>query len=177
MKNLRRTKTQGKTGGRRGSIRASIKELVTLFGKYTDVSRDSGDGKVTTEWYFQNGNNSYGLYDYKETSLYSPSCPSLENFRLDHHKVIEWGVGANCNADDFIEHINQKLEELRTNPKEKPAASSEIRSAFYSLGDHLWKLKDQKEFESDEHFKTLVANLECEHDKLRKYLDENYRWD
>lgn len=177
MKNLKRIQKKV-AGGHRGTIKASIKELVTLFGKYTDVAGQSSDHKVTTEWYFSNGNNLYSIYDYKETSRYASDLPSLEDFRINHTKAISWSVSGNCNADEFIEYVNQKLEELRAAPKEKPATSnSEIRSAFYGMGDHLAHLKDQKEFASDENFKTLVANLESYHDKLRKYLNENYRWD
>lgn len=177
MKNLKRIGSTEIAGGRRGSITASIKELTTLFGEYTDVSRDS-DGKVTTEWNFRDGNNGYTIYDYKQTARYSANLLSLEDFRIDQNKVIEWSVGANCDAEEFIELANGKLEALRSTPKEKmTTATTDIRYAFYEIGDRISKLKDQEEYTADEHYKVLVANMEKDHDKLRKYLDENYRWD
>lgn len=177
MKNLKRIGSTKIAGGRRGSVTASIKELTALFGVYTDVSKDS-DGKVTTEWNFQDGNNSYTIYDYKQTARYSASLPSLEDFRIDQNKTLEWSVGANCEADEFIDLVNGKLEALRSIPQDKtPTATTDIRYAFYEIGDRLSKLREQEEYKSDEHYKTLVANMERDHEKLRKYLDENYRWD
>lgn len=177
MKNLKRIGSTKIAGGRRGSVTAGIEELVTLFGMYADVSKDS-DGKVTTEWNFQDGNNYYTIYDYKQTARYSASLPSLEDFRINQTEVIEWSVGANCNADEFIELVNGKLEALRSVPKDKmTTATTDIRYAFYEIGDRISKLKSQEEYKADERYKILVANMERDHDKLRKYLDENYRWD
>lgn len=177
MKNLKRIGSAKIAGGRRGSVTASIKELTALFGVYTDVSKDS-DGKVTTEWNFQDGNNGYTIYDYKQTARYSASLPSLEDFRIDQNKIIEWSVGANCDAEEFIELVNGKLEALRSTPQDKtPTATADIRYAFYEIGDRISKLKSQEEYKADERYKVLVANMEKDHDKLRKYLDDNYRWD
>lgn len=177
MKNLKRIGSMKIAGGRRGGITASIKELTTVFGTYTDVSKDS-DGKVTTEWNFQDGNNYYTIYDYKQTARYSASLPSLEDFRIDQNKAIEWSVGANCNANEFIELVNGKLEALRSEPQGKmQTATTDIRYAFYEIGDRISKLKSQEEYKADERYKVLVANMEKDHDKLRKYLDDNYRWD
>lgn len=176
MKQLKRIQKRV-AGGYRGSIKASVKELVTLFGKYSDVSKDSSDNKVTTTWSFSEGNNLFAIYDYKMTSLYAGGLPSLQDFRRKNQRIVDWSVGGNCNADEFIAYVNQRLSDLREEPEEKPLSSNGIRSAFYSAGDHIAHLKDQKEFESDEDYKDLVKSLEEDHDKLRKYLDENYRWD
>ncbi|MEZ4873460.1 MAG: hypothetical protein R2827_14720 [Bdellovibrionales bacterium] len=119
MKNLKRIQN-GRGGSRVGSVKASIAELVELFGPFEDVAKKKLDGKVTTQWSFQNGNNTFSIYDYKETSLDSETLPSLEKFRANNSRQITWSVGGNTNGDDFIEHIENKLAELRKKHQDKP---------------------------------------------------------
>jgi hypothetical protein len=61
--------------------------------------------------------------------------------------------------------------------EKKSAGNSGISNGFYGIGDHLGRLKIQNDVEADENLKLLVTNLETCHEKLRKYLDENYKWD
>ena len=111
MKNLKRIKN-GKGGSKVGQVIASIAELNEIFGKFEDVSKQS-DGKITTQWGFQNGNNYFCIYDYKETDRYSDGLPSLAKFRANNSKQIAWSVGGNTNGDDFIDHVNRELSRLR----------------------------------------------------------------
>lgn len=73
-----------------GEVECSYADLVKVFGE----PNGEGDGyKVSTSWCVQDTETgeSVEIYDYKETSLYSPGYPSVEAFRA--RPSYEWHIG------------------------------------------------------------------------------------
>jgi len=97
-------------GGRVGYYRKTYREMVRLFGK---PDTGSGDGKVSTSWLFVFPGEEVDppvlsvegykpcpltieFYDYKQTHLYSPELPTVEEFRYEYRDVpFNWHVGSN----------------------------------------------------------------------------------
>jgi len=79
-----------------GYVDASYADLVAALGE--PVSSCSVDYKVTTEWLLEDENGDpVTLYDYKQTSLYDPRLPSVEEFRTKpRHR---WHIGGNDSLD------------------------------------------------------------------------------
>lgn len=88
----------------KGYVTANYAKLVELFGE----SRDSDEYKVSGEWTFSDDEgNVFTLYDWKETSLYDSSLPSVAAFR--QQDKAEFHVGGRGNAADFIDFLNEVL--------------------------------------------------------------------
>lgn len=88
-------------------FRASYSDLVTLLG---EPNAGSDGYKVSTEWCVTYSNQTYSIYDYKETSLYDEEMPTVKVFRgRDHY---DWHVGARENASSFITAMETALNNL-----------------------------------------------------------------
>ena len=84
---------------RKSEILASYSRLVELFGEPIE-----SDGyKVSGEWVFESETGGVvTLYDWKQTVLYDPDYPSIEEFR---NQACGWfNIGAHkiSDADDFV---------------------------------------------------------------------------
>ncbi len=88
--------------GYRDTIEIDYEKMVSQFGIGTN------DGcKVSAEWRFvDNQGRIYTVYDFKQTSLYSPDKPSVEAFRS---KPQIYHIGAKDNAKDFKAWLQNKL--------------------------------------------------------------------
>lgn len=90
-----------------GTVAVSYDELVEVFGE----PNSTGDEyKVSTEWVVTDGKNCLTVYDYKETNLYSPELPNVEDFR--HQPMYDWHVGSHGGRKDverFALFLSQKL--------------------------------------------------------------------
>ena len=86
-----------------GEIECSYASLVDALGEPDDIV--SGDGKITTNWCIEyktaRGKSIlFTIHDYKDTSLYSPSMSTVEEFRqrLSH----QWSVGGFDNSEKYV---------------------------------------------------------------------------
>lgn len=99
-----------------GYLDTSFAQLVEVLGP----PNGAGDGhKVSTEWYVTFNDETFTLYDYKDTSLYNEENPSVEEFRK--LPSFEWHIGARSerNVEIFknavlaaIAGLKQKAEEI-----------------------------------------------------------------
>ena len=90
-----------------GYFNCSYKVLEAIFGEPVK----SDEYKVSTEWVFEDVETGdvYTLYDWKETNLYSPNYPSVDEFRS--LKSYEWHIGGYDDPSDLINFLNKKVEE------------------------------------------------------------------
>lgn len=84
------------------TCKATFSSLCKLLGPPT-----GGDGeKVSTEWTMQNpAGDVVSVYDYKDTNIYDPDLPSVEDFRKEtENGNYEWHIGAHSKevARDFL---------------------------------------------------------------------------
>ncbi len=94
-----------------GYVNTSYNNLVMLFGKPNTIM----DGyKISTTWHLESDRGDFVMiYDYKETNLYDPALPSVEEFRsLPTHN---WHIGGfdKQTANDLITFIY--MHDLRIN--------------------------------------------------------------
>jgi hypothetical protein len=86
-----------------GYFTCSYAHLVKLFGE-----PHSSDGyKVSSEWWVTDGQNYYSIYDYKETSMYDGSLPSVEEFRA--LPQYEWHIGGTSKPSTLIDFLEESL--------------------------------------------------------------------
>ena len=90
----------------KGTFEAKYSDLERVFGKPIKA-----DGyKVSGEWIFRSDEGKiFTVYDWKETSLYDPSYPTVKDFR-ENTMPATFHVGGQGNADEFIEAITRRLE-------------------------------------------------------------------
>lgn len=101
----------------KGYVKATYKELVALLGeplenKYIDEDRTS------TEWMIKFEGSVFTIYDYKKTSLYHKSLPSVKKFRSMPGLKI-WHIGGSVCYETFLFSLWDLLDELRNNNKIK----------------------------------------------------------
>jgi len=88
-----------------GYITTSFSKLVEKFGEPVE-----SDGyKVSSEWLCEYIDwTKFTVYDYKETELYNPDYPTVEDFRsLPSH---QWHIGAaNPLPPNFIQELEEYL--------------------------------------------------------------------
>jgi hypothetical protein len=77
-------------GSLRGYVTLSYADLVKVFG---EPNSEGDEYKVSTSWTLvdQETGDGVEVYDYKETSLYSSSYPSVESFRA--LPEYDWHLG------------------------------------------------------------------------------------
>lgn len=88
-----------------GYVTCSFEDLKRVFGEPED-----GDGyKTSTEWVIKDTATSkvFALYDYKNTELYDPDLPSVDQFRT--RATFDWHVGGECDIPAFTKWLSEKL--------------------------------------------------------------------
>jgi hypothetical protein len=93
-----------------GHVKASYPELEALFGKPTK----SDEYKISGEWVFYDNVSKevFTLYDWKLTSLYDPSLPSVEEFRKSDTTEV-FNVGGRTSAEDFIAWLESEIGKVK----------------------------------------------------------------
>jgi hypothetical protein len=87
--------------GEIGRMSASYDDLVELFGE-PDESPD--EYKISTEWCLVDSLGRYcSLFDWKQTNLYDPDFPSIEEFRS--LPTYDWIISADINQKDIMEDL------------------------------------------------------------------------
>jgi hypothetical protein len=80
-----------------GEIELSYRILAQVFGE----PAESDGYKVSGVWCFAGPDGlSFTLYDYKETSLYDRSCPSVFDFRALPSHI--WHIGATRASERYV---------------------------------------------------------------------------
>lgn len=90
-----------------GYITLGYAEMVKVFGKPDEEGSDSY--KVSTSWVIKDRKTGSvcEVYDYKATSLYSASMPSVKKFRSQ--LIYDWHMGGTCDIDALAAFISEKL--------------------------------------------------------------------
>jgi hypothetical protein len=85
-----------------GRIKASYEDLAELFG---ECNGDIDDYKVTTAWNLvDNLGRSVGIEDWKQTNLYDPDFPSVDEFR--NQPSYNWTIiGQREGGDELAEDL------------------------------------------------------------------------
>jgi hypothetical protein len=93
-------------GSLQGKFYASFEDLKKILG-----APRKGDGyKVSTEWSIIDTHTGeiWSLYDYKETSLYDKSLPSIKEFRSHPY---DWHIGGQSpNFSDLTKWLRSEIE-------------------------------------------------------------------
>jgi hypothetical protein len=108
MENNRFRASEESFGGcLQGYVTCSYAELVSVFGE--PDPRGSDGYKVSTEWNIEDTEEgrSFTLYDYKETNLYSPSLPTVQQFR--NQRSYEWHIGGDPDFGAISRFLTKKL--------------------------------------------------------------------
>lgn len=85
-----------------GYFTASYADLKKVLGE-----PQSSDGyKVSTEWIVEHNGRTWTIYDYKETDLYEPGYPSVEQFRK--LPEYQWHIGG-----EGKEGLNKFIKDLK----------------------------------------------------------------
>jgi hypothetical protein len=78
---------------------------VALFGE----PNQSSDGyKVSSEWLVTDGEQTFSIYDYKETCLYSDDLPSVEEFRA--LPEYEWHIGGTVKPTRLVAFLEANID-------------------------------------------------------------------
>lgn len=109
-----KTKIEGMTRGGdangtslMGYVTASFEDLREALGE-----PEEGDGyKVSTEWTLTWKGQTFTIYDYKETSLYDRSGPSVEQFRK--LPAYDWHIGGRTDPEAFRRALLEGIRKLR----------------------------------------------------------------
>ena len=98
------------SGGLKGYVTLSYCELLECFGP----PNSKGDEyKVSTEWIIRDAvtGNVFDIYDYKSTSIYDRTLPSVEEFR--RMPEYDWHVGGtNVDLAALRAFLSEKLGRL-----------------------------------------------------------------
>lgn len=88
----------------KGYLTASFRQLADLFGEPSSC----GD-RVSTRWIAVWKGTFFHIYEYKDTALYDPDYPSVEEFRA--MPTYGWHIGAHRkeDADAFIAFMKEIL--------------------------------------------------------------------
>jgi len=94
-------------GGHAAYVNATFAELVSVFGP---PNGGTDNYRVSTRWVIKDTvtGNVLDIYDYKETSTYSPKLPSVADWRA-RTEPHEWHVGGQVDRDQLKEFLATKL--------------------------------------------------------------------
>jgi len=99
-----------------GAFTCSYASLVALFG---EPNQQSDGYKVSSEWFVTDGEQTFSIYDYKETCLYYDGLPSVEEFRA--LPEYAWHIGGTVKPTRLVEFLRRALRALPTVPVAVPA--------------------------------------------------------
>jgi hypothetical protein len=112
---------------RQGDIQVKYKDLVLAFGE----PMESDGYKVSGEWVFLNEETGdvFTLYDWKSTSLYNHSLPSVETFR-NRDIAMQFNIGGHgsSNLESFKRFLLRQIEYAKLDkPFEEIVLKSETK--------------------------------------------------
>jgi hypothetical protein len=89
------------------TLQTTFGQLVAVFG----MPEESDGYKSSGDWLFTSDDgDTFTIYDWKATSLYDSSLPSVEEFRSSP-KIVEFSVGGQGDASEFLSWVSHKLNE------------------------------------------------------------------
>ena len=93
-----------------GDITASYQEMYDVLGK---PNGRGDDHKITTEWRLRGKDESgFYIYDWKQTNLFHPAYPSLQEFRSSR-MPYEWHIGGKSDPSELVSWLNEHLKAVR----------------------------------------------------------------
>lgn len=93
---------------KQAELHTTFAELLALFG----MPEESDGHKSSGDWIFEsNKGDVFTIYDWKSTSLYDSSLPSVDEFRRSP-AIVTFSVGGRGNASDFLMWVSWRLNEI-----------------------------------------------------------------
>ncbi len=111
-----KTTNEFQSGHLVGEFTCSYESLVALFG---EPNQPGDECKVSSEWLVTDGGQTFSIYDWKETCLYSDELPSVEEFRA--LPEYAWHIGGSVKPTRLVEWLRRALRVLSTVPVTVPA--------------------------------------------------------
>jgi hypothetical protein len=89
------------------TLQTTFGQLLAVFG----MPEESDGYKSSGDWMFSSDDgDTFTIYDWKATSLYDSSLPSVEEFRSSPD-IVEFSVGGQGDASEFLSWVSFKLNE------------------------------------------------------------------
>ena len=109
------------------TLQTTFGQLLAVFG----MPEESDGYKSSGDWMFSSDDgDTFTIYDWKATSLYDSSLPSVEEFRRST-RLVEFSVGGRGDASKFLSWVSWKINEV---------TPDEVRSAvFEHLDKNGWR--------------------------------------
>jgi hypothetical protein len=106
------------------TLQTTFGQLLAVFG----MPEESDGHKSSGDWLFSSDNGDvFTIYDWKATSLYDSSLPSVEEFRSSPN-LVEFSVGGQGDASEFLSWVSFKLSE-----EAKPAPRLGLSASWRTL--------------------------------------------
>ena len=109
------------------TLQTTFGQLLAVFG----MPEESDGYKSSGDWLFTSDDgDTFTIYDWKATSLYDSSLPSVEEFRRST-RLVEFSVGGRGDASKFLSWVSWKINEV---------TPDEVQSAvFEHLDKNGWR--------------------------------------
>lgn len=93
---------------KQGELQTTFGQLLAVFG----MPEESDGHKSSGDWIFESkAGDVFTIYDWKSTSLYDSSLPSVDEFRRSP-AIVTFSVGGRGNASDFLMWVSWRLNEI-----------------------------------------------------------------